>query len=174
MKSLKVKKIVLKDSNLRKGLRQVLKLAVDDKLDYYTHLEKLYTLKRNQHGKLTLSQLKRKRELSRLKIKIYSDLKKSICQCSIPVCLSDGRVRSSKRSTDLDMVWVPWMKAWYCVPCFEAHFKDMTIDDFIEGFGELRVFQPQLVKAKAQKYKHSFLNKVSNTNYRPEIDEYKQ
>ncbi len=176
MNSLKVKKVEIKDSklrNLRKGLRQVLKLAVHDKFAYYTHLENLYREKRIKRGNLTPSQLKRTRELSKLKNKLNTDFQRSVCHCSSGYCLSTEQARPEKIPMDLDMVWVPWMKSWYCGACFEAYYRDMTIDDFIEGFGELRVINPCYVKSKALKYKDSFLNKTTNSNYHPEIDEFK-
>ncbi len=175
MKSLKIKKITIKDSklrNLRKGLRQVIDLAVHDKHVYYTQLEKLYNEKWDKRGKLTPSQLKRIRELSRLKNKLHDDLRKSMCFCAFACCLSEAY----SEVTDIDMVWIPWYQGWYCVPCFEEYFKDMTIDDYIH---ELNYYDEDIgppsryVREQAAKYRHSFLKKPEPREYRPTIDNFK-
>lgn len=78
MKSVKIKKIVLKDSRLRSirgNLRTILKLAVQDKIDSLYKIKKLYMNKKS----LTPSQIKRSRELSKLRNDLNKSFSRSIC-----------------------------------------------------------------------------------------------
>ncbi|MFX1478116.1 MAG: hypothetical protein ACFFCI_08285 [Promethearchaeota archaeon] len=128
MKSLKIRKIELKNPQLRairKNLRDLLKLSILNRID-------------KNEGLLTA-------------------FNHSILVCSSYICASEGKVCLTKRSTDLDMVWVPWIEKWVCVNCFNKYYKDMTLDKFIENISEdPAAFDIEYMRSK---FKDSFLKK---------------
>ena len=143
MKSLKVKKVILKNPhlrNLRKNLRIVLRLAIQDEIRRLDRLEDLYINKRKQIP----SQEKREIQISRLSDRLMHLEHRSCITCHEPFCAFHkdrvGKViRSDQRTTDLDMVWIPWYERWVCLDCYDYYYKDMTLDEFIESHGEILV-----------------------------------
>lgn len=119
MKSLKVKKIILKNPRLRtirRNLRIVLKLAVRSERERLGRIEDLYIKKRTRQN-LMPSQRKREISLSRMGDALLARIGSSTCQCSSGgYCLSHqelvekGLVKPSELSPDLDLVWIPWYK----------------------------------------------------------------
>ena len=170
MKSLKVKKIILKNPplrNLRKNLRIVLRLAIFDKIRELSELEGIYINKREQ-GKQVPSQRKREIQLSQLKIKLRHLMKRSCITCDIIYCEShrelfgNPKIRFDERTTDLDMVWIPWDERWVCVKCYDRSYKDMTLDDFIDSYGEILVVSDESGKIERNlrwKFRDSFVHK---------------
>lgn len=132
MKSAIPRKIVINDPHLRKvrkNLRDIIKLAYLADFDNWLKLDELYREK-HLRGNITPSQKKRWFFLSQQHNKLISIYDKSILECnSGAACLSHrelvkrGEINSSDRSTDLDMVWVPHFKAWFCIKCYEDYFK---------------------------------------------------
>ncbi|UCC18568.1 MAG: hypothetical protein JSV62_10705 [Promethearchaeota archaeon] len=132
MKSNIPRKIVIKDSKLRKvrkNLREILKLAYFTEFEKWSNLDDIYREK-HLNGKITLSQEKRWFFLSQQHDKLRAIYDKSILECNLgAACLSHrelmqkGEIDPSDRSTDLDMVWVPYFKAWFCLRCYEEYFK---------------------------------------------------
>ena len=138
MKSLKVKKIILKNPRLRtirRNLRIVLKLAVSSELERLRHLRRIYCDKRH----LTPFQDKRETFLIKTSNALLARLSNSTCQCNLEErCISHrelvekGLVKPSERSPDLDVVWIPWHKEWVCMKCYDSYYKNATLDEFVE------------------------------------------
>ena len=134
MKSTKPRKIILRTEklqNIRKNLRIILKLAYQDEIKRLLSLELIYQDKyiANQFH-LSPSQRKRQFELSKKNDMLYQSFIKSILACSFGVaCISyrevvkKGLLKPSERPIDLDMVWVPHYKKWYCQNCYEEILK---------------------------------------------------
>ncbi len=170
MKSLKIKKVVLKDPHLRRlrsSLRILLRLAVKKKNRKLDKLEDLYL----QKEKLTPSQRNRKNEISKLKNKLmYLSERSSCITCNEPYCVShkdrpdrvtlfDKFTWFEHRSTNLDLVWVPWVKRWVCLQCFNYYYKNMTLNDFIDSQGEFFVIfdkDRRIEKDLRQKFRNVF------------------
>lgn len=170
MKSLKVKKVILKNPhlcNLRKNLRTVLRLAIDDEISRLMKLEDLYLEKYNQ-GKLVPSQEKREIQVSRLSDKLMRLESKSCITCHDVYCeshrkLFGPKLRSDKRTTDLDMVWIPWCEKWVCLECYIQYYKDTTLDEYIDSlrYEYLVIFDEDgsIEKGLRDKFKDTFDNK---------------
>jgi len=176
MKWLNVKKVILKYPhlrNLRKNLRTVLRLAIQDEIRRLSKLKRLYQEKRIQ-GKQVPSQRKREIQISRLSDKLMRLESKSCITCHEVYCEShrklfgDPKVRYDKRITDLDLVWIPWRERWVCLECYEKYYKDTTLEDVIKA--EMRVSAEALMecddktiemfeKALRDKFKDTFDNK---------------
>ncbi|MFW9880129.1 MAG: hypothetical protein ACFFG0_44205, partial [Candidatus Thorarchaeota archaeon] len=132
IKSAETRKIVIKDLKLRqvrKNLRDIFKLKWLEEFKKWLDLDSAYREK-NFKGKITPSQEKRWIVLTQQHNKLRSIYDKSILECNLgAACLSHrelvqkGRIDSSDRSIDLDMVWIPHFKAWFCVKCYEEYFK---------------------------------------------------
>jgi len=170
MKSLKVKKVILNNPhlrNMRKNLRIVLRLAIDDEIHRLNKLGSLY-LQKYKQGKRVPSQEKRKIQISRLKNKLMRlEERRSCITCNEPYCIShkDRPGKSTwfeHRSTDLDLVWIPWYEKWVCLECYEEYHKDMTLDDFIESHGEILVIFDDngiIERDLRHKFRDSFIEK---------------
>jgi len=164
VKSRKSKRVVLKHPALRSVrsvLREVLYLTVEAEKDRLYELERLYIYKR---GELTPSQRKREISLAKMRSALDYVLEKSTCVCcsasrchfymemylkTIIVGPDDvvpfsglTVLRHSYRSLgnpfDIDMVWNPVEKAWYCEECFNEYI----IPDYIENEGRLIDYIP--------------------------------
>jgi len=60
------------------------------------------------------------------------------------------------------MVWIPWYEKWVCTRCYDIHYKDMTLDDFIKSKGEtLVIFDDNgiIERNLRQKFRDSFIEK---------------
>ena len=141
MKTSKVKKIILKNPhlrNLRKNLRIVLRLAIDDKIRRLSKLNKLY-LEKSRQRKLTSSQKSRQSQIIHLGDKLmHLEERKSCITCNEPYCIShkDRPGKSTwfeHRTTDLDLVWIPWHEKWVCLECYDEYYKDTTLEDVIKA-----------------------------------------
>lgn len=140
MKTSKPRKIILRTQklqNIRKNLRIILKLAYQDETKRLLNLERIYQDKyiANQFH-LTPSQYKRKFELTKKNSMLYQSFIKSILVCSLgATCISyrevvkKGLLKPSERPIDLDMVWVPRYKKWYCLNCYEENLKIKTCEN---------------------------------------------
>ena len=124
--------------NLRKNLRIVLRLAIRDEIHRLSKLEGLYRNKRLRN-KQTPSQWKREIQISRLSDKFMHLARRSSCiTCNEPYCIShnDRPGKSTwfeHRSTDLDLVWIPWYEKWVCLECYKEYYKDTTLEDVIKA-----------------------------------------
>ena len=166
MKSLATKKVILKNPNLRnfrKNLRIVLGLAISDKIDRLNKLENLYLQKKRR----TPSQWKREIQISLLKNRLLRLRKRSTITCSAPYCYShknlfgNPSLREDKRTTDLDLVWIPWYETWVCLDCYNHYYKDTTLNDHIASLGEFFVIFDKngtIEKDLRHKFRDSFVN----------------
>ncbi len=139
MKSKEVRKVILRTSRMkrvRNNLRIVLKLAIKDELSSLAKLERLYRQKEKKDG-LTLSQEKRYSYV----VAKYRELSKrynhSILRCgSGAACYSldeaiERGFNPRDRPADLNLVWVPWLRRWFCLKCFVLkQMEEMTHEDF--------------------------------------------
>lgn len=130
MKSEKIIRIEIKDPTLRqirKNLRDIVRLAVKDKI------KKLQDegVELRRRGDLTSEEQKRRLELSRKSNQLRNSLSASIIQCSMGAAC-DAHEKAKKeikgfdprdRRTDLDMVWVPEDRKWYCTGCFDSYLS---------------------------------------------------
>lgn len=171
MKTLKVKKVILKNPRLRTircNMRIVLKLAVYSELERLRHLKRIYYDK--QH--LTSSQDRRETYLIKTSNALSERLSNSTCQCNSGRCISHrelvekGLVKPSERSPDIDLVWIPWYKVWVCVKCYDSYYKNATLDEFVErrsiSLWESRVPDKEIAKYERylkKTYADSFKNK---------------
>ena len=169
MKSLKVKKVILKNPhlrNLRKNLRIVLRLAIQDEIRRFSKIKNLY-LQKGIQGRKVPSQRKREIQTSWLSDKLMHLEHRSCITCHEPYCIFHknriGRAtRFDERSTDLDMVWIPWYEKWVCFDCYKHYHKDMTLDDFIDSKGETIVIFDEngmIERDLRQKFQNSFIHK---------------
>ena len=136
MKSKKIHKIVLKNPRLRRirnNLRIMLKLAIEKELNRLDQLKGLYVFK----NKLTNSQKKRRSQIWGEWNRLYHRYQRSTLVCGMGAACTalDEAIKHGfnpqDRPTDLDLVWVPWLRNWYCVDCFEdAKLGEMTHEDF--------------------------------------------
>jgi len=140
MKSLKIKKVILKNPHLRrlrKNLRIVLRLAIQDKIRRLGKLEDLY-LEKSKLRKLTPSQKKRQSQIIQLGDRLMRLERKSCITCNENFCVfhKDRPGKSTwfeHRSTDLDLVWIPWREKWVCLDCYEEYYKNATLDGYIKS-----------------------------------------
>lgn len=143
MKSDILRKIIVRDPRLlkvRKNLRDILKLFYLAEFRSWSKLDNLYREK-YLRGKITSSQKKRWFFLSHRHNELMNTYDKSILECnSGAACLSHlelvkkGRIDPSKRSTNLDMVWVPHFKSWFCIKCYEEFYKIKTCENCRETY----------------------------------------
>ena len=130
MKSEKIIRIELRNPTLRqirKNLRDIVKLAVKDKIRKLMDEEH----KLREKDILTPGEELRITELSRKSDRLYHLLSASIIQCSMGAAC-DLHQKAKKeiegfdprdRRTDLDMVWVPEDRKWYCTGCFDSYLS---------------------------------------------------
>ncbi len=144
MKSEKIVKVIIKDERLRKirkNLRDLLKCAVKEKLD---RLNK------------EIDEVWDQEKVRRSKIKEHSDLRRafrrSTIECSYRyiegsdfyACISLQKVTEQgedveKVKTDLDLVWVPIYKDWFCTECVkEFDMESLTLKDFPDRMAEMK------------------------------------
>ena len=134
MKARKIKKVSFTSPKLRlirKNFRQIFKLAYFDELERLMKMQRLYRKKYiRQDSHLVPSQYSRWMSLSKRHDKLYHDYHDSILVCSSgATCTSyremkeKGMIKPSERPIDLDMVWVPHKKAWFCTKCYERKYK---------------------------------------------------
>ena len=139
MKSKEVRKVVLRTDKMRRvrdNLRIILKLAIKDKLgsldrngDLYRHKEK--------KDRLTPSQQKRYDYVEGEYWTLYHRYNHSTLQCgsgaacySLDKAIEEG-LDPRDRPTDFDLVWVPWLRRWFCLKCFLFNrIGEMTSGDF--------------------------------------------
>lgn len=170
MKSLNVKKVILKNPhlrNLRKNLRIVLRLAIDDKIRRLDKLNKLY-LEKSRQGKQVPSQKKREIQISRLSDKLmHLEERRSCITCNEPYCIShkDRPGKSTwfeQRTNDLDLVWIPWHEKWVCLDCYEEYHKDTTLEDYIDSlrYEYLVLFDDdgRIERGLRQRFKNTFVD----------------
>jgi len=132
MKKKVPREIILVDKCLqrvRKNLRDILKLACLAEFNRWLVINDLYQEKLHQ-GRITPSQKKRWFYLARRHNELMYAYDRSILECnSGAACIShrelvkEGKIESSERSTNFDMVWVPHYKAWFCAKCYETYYK---------------------------------------------------
>lgn len=128
MKSDKWKAIVISDTRLRKirkNLRLLLKLAVENEFNRLKSLENLYRSKRLSIG-ITASQWKREVSLSRAVNKLLQLKHRSNLQCSEgSLCVSPEAKKMSHDISSLnkDMVWNPLLKEWICIDCYNHYYN---------------------------------------------------
>jgi hypothetical protein len=138
MKSEKIVKVVIEDEGLRKirkNLRDLLKCAVEEKLK-----QLLKEIRENRE--------KGNHKLKHLKIKEHSDLitafRNSTVECryryiegpnfygcvSLQKAIEQGE-DIEKVKTDLDLVWIPILKEWFCTECVKKlDMESLTLEDF--------------------------------------------
>ena len=125
MKTREPRRIVIKNPQLkrvRKNLREILKLF------YYDESKRL----RELAGRclITTSGRKEHNKLTRISAKLDHAYEKSILECSSgAMCTSykemveKRSIKPSERPINLDMVWIPHEKAWFCTKCYERKYK---------------------------------------------------
>jgi len=145
MKSEKIVKVVIKDERLRKirkNLRNLLKCAVEEKLK-----QLLKEIRENRE--------KGNHKLKYLKIKEHGDLRTafrdSTVECryrytegsdfyacvSLQKAMEQGQ-EVEKIKTDLDLVWIPILKGWFCTECVkEFDMESLTIEDFPDKIAQM-------------------------------------
>jgi len=134
MKRAEPRKIILRTQRLqkiRKNLRDILTLAYEKEFSRLLNLKRLYQEKRISNGYwLAPSQRKREIRLSKMGDALMHAYDKSILVCSLGAAcdshkelVKKGEIEPSERSANLDMVWVPHFKAWFCLRCYEEYFK---------------------------------------------------
>ena len=139
MNSKEVRRVILRTARVqpvRSNLRALLKLAVKDKLNRLTKIKRLYHNK-DIKDNLTPSQQKRY-EFIGIKYRTLSErYNHSTLQCgSGAACYSlDDAIERGldprDRPIDLDLVWVPWLRKWFCLKCFVLNrIGEMTYEDF--------------------------------------------
>lgn len=125
MKGDKWKIIIIKGTKLRllrKNLRTVIKLALDDKRKLLLQLDRIYTEKRIKKG-LTPSQQNRYRIISIQNRDLRLAYDSSILRCFMGGgCMSRKDESYIDKSLNEDMVWNPLDKAWICVNCYVYYF----------------------------------------------------
>ena len=145
MKSEKIVKVIIKDERLRKirkNLRDLLKCAVKEKLD---RLNK------------EIDEVWDQEKVRRSKIMEHSNLRRafrrSTIECSYEYiggkdrgyfgCISlqkadDQGEDVEKIKTDLDLVWIPIYKNWFCTECVkEFDMESLTIEDFPDRVAQM-------------------------------------
>lgn len=125
MKTDEWKQIVIKSPrlrNFRRGLRTVLKLAIDRKVDEWVDLREVNRVLSNDK-ELTPAQIEKEWVLSRDAQNISDIRSRSILRCS-----KGGLCRSTNRgerpdivSLGLDMVWDPVYRDWHCLKCHDYY-----------------------------------------------------
>ena len=128
MKSEKTVRIELRNPVLRriqKNMRDIIRLATKNEIKRLQD-EEVELIKRPH---LTPEEEKREYELSFKSNKLRDSLSDSIIQCSMGAAC-DSHQKGKKegfnprdRRTDLDMVWVPEDRKWYCTECYENYWK---------------------------------------------------
>ncbi|MBA7670503.1 hypothetical protein ES703_78649 [subsurface metagenome] len=117
----KERKIIIKNPKLqaiRNNLRKIIVLATDDEWWRLNHQERLYSNNRDA-TRNTPSQRKRMLDLLNKRYELNDYLKRSICRCfSGNHCPNKTELGDSIVSL-VDMVYAPYMGAWYCVDCYE-------------------------------------------------------
>lgn len=130
MKAKKNIKVELKNPALRrirKNLRDVIKLAVERESSRLYAISDEYRQKcRDSTDSTEKERLdQEERKFMKQGSKLRGLLSKSIIQCDLGAACSSleeaikHEFDRMDRPTDLDMVWCPYFKAWYCVPCSE-------------------------------------------------------
>lgn len=132
MKSKKIRIIQLKDPQLRrvrKNLRDIIKLAVKDKI---RRLDEIAMNILRKGRPMTPEEHKEFSKFSRKSDKLLNALSNSIIQCSSGAECDSFREAKEQgfnpkdRLTDLDMVWIPYYQKWFCLKCYESTFFDST------------------------------------------------
>lgn len=137
MKSKKVRIIKLKDPKLRrirKNLRDIIKLAVKDEFRRQNKIARSYL----GGGPMTEEEDREFTKYSRESENLMFTLQKSIIQCSsgtqcdsLEEAVKHG-FNPKDRPTDLDMVWIPYYKKWFCLKCYESTFYESIYKDISE------------------------------------------
>jgi hypothetical protein len=138
MKSEKIVKVIIKDErmrDIRKNLRDLLKCAVEERLKQLLEEAEAYYQQGNERKE-------------NLKIKEHSDLisafRRSTIECSYRyiegsdfyACVSLQKAIEQgedveKVKTNLDLVWIPIYKNWFCTECVkEFDMESLTLEDF--------------------------------------------
>jgi hypothetical protein len=116
----------LKDPRLRrirKNLRELLILVINDEIDRLSKLEDLYLNKLLKRKTFTASQWKRSEFLTHKAMELHRALYNSICICASGTCestidLARQGIQVPEHFTNLDMIYDPIFKKWYCEKCF--------------------------------------------------------
>jgi hypothetical protein len=148
MKSEKIVKVIIKDGRLRKirkNLRDLLKCAVEERLK-----QLLKEIRENRE--------KGNHKLKLLKIMEHSNLLTAFDDSTIMCgyeriggpnrgyygCISQQKADDQgedveKIKTDLDLVWVPIYKSWFCTECVkEFDMESLTIEDFPDMIAQMK------------------------------------
>ena len=126
MKSKKIVKIELRNPSLRcirNNFRDIIKLAVEqESRRLFTKAKEYRKRSRESINPVEKERLEQERGyFGRESDKLDSSLSKSIIQCELGAgCRSLSEAIKcgfdpKDRPTNLDMVWLPFFKAWYCV-----------------------------------------------------------
>ena len=148
MKSEKIVKVIIKDEQLRKirkNLRDLLKCAVEERLRQL--LKEIRELRDKGEGRK-----------ENLKIMEHSNLITALDDSTIMCgyediggpnrgyygCISlqkadDQGEDVEKIKTDLDLVWIPIYKSWFCTECVkEFDMESLTIEDFPDMVAQMK------------------------------------
>jgi hypothetical protein len=113
-----------------------LKLTIEVKLKKLRELRSLYFRKGIKSG-LTPSQQKRYDYIGLKYRALYERFNHSTLQCgSGAACYSFHEAKKhgfnpQDRPIDLDLVWVPWLRRWFCLKCYILKRQgEMTYEDF--------------------------------------------
>lgn len=125
MKTDEWKQIVIKSPrlrNIRRGLRTVIKLAIDRRIDELVDFGEINRILSN-NKELTPAQIEKEWVLSKEVQDILGFRKRSILRCSSgSLCKSTNRKeRSDIVSLGLDMIWDPIYRNWHCLKCHDYY-----------------------------------------------------
>lgn len=131
MKAKKIVKVELKNPALRrirKNFRDLIKFAVKQESSRLYAISDEYRQKcRDSTDSVEKERLDQdERKFMKLGSNLRHLLAKSIIQCDLKAACSslEEAVKHGfdplDRPTDLDMVWMPYFKSWFCVPCSES------------------------------------------------------
>ena len=130
MKAKRIVKVELKSpvlQRIRKNFRDVIKLAVKQELSRLYAVSDEYRKKCQESTDFSEKERldQKEREFMKKGSELRRLLSKSIIQCNLGAACSslEEAVKHGfdplDRPTDLEMVWCPYFKAWYCLPCTE-------------------------------------------------------
>jgi hypothetical protein len=144
MKSEKIVKIIIKDKRLRKirkNLRDLLKCAVKEKLDRLNkEIDEVWDQKKVRRSKIMEhSNLRTAFRNSALECRYeYIEGPNFYACVSLQKAIEQGG-DVEKVKTDLDLVWIPIYKNWFCMDCVkEFDMESLTIEDFPDRMAEMK------------------------------------
>jgi len=142
------KKIVLINPflvRLRRNLRAILKEAYFVEINHLRALNQLYIDKITPDYKLSSSQRKRRRYISRKENELMASYHRSILVCVFgPLCVT---TEGTSDLLDMDKVWFPFFDGWMCLPCYEHIIKrkqmHVTQEDLEPSFHITRLLRKE-------------------------------